>query len=254
MRQYADALGLDANQVDEALAAMQVDAPPLPSPMPHPDKSMLRDIRPMVSRGFRPPMRVLPSLGFLVLVVVGCSVLYSWWHRIEGNAQASETGRNDAGAKPKQAQVPIVETRSVTPQVSAPAAPAQTDAAHPDSAQPGTAQPGTGEQAAAPASDAADGVRITLAATEDTWVSVSADGHSVFAGVIKGQQSRSIAGKENTRVRLGNAGGVQIEWNGRPLGSLGKKGEVRDVLFTRDSYKLIEKPPPSDDDKPEATT
>jgi hypothetical protein len=60
-------------------------------------------------------------------------------------------------------------------------------------------------------------------------------------------------------VLIGNAGGLQIEWNGRQLGSLGKKGEVRDVLFTRDSYKLIQKAPPADEDaKPaqsgEATT
>jgi hypothetical protein len=59
------------------------------------------------------------------------------------------------------------------------------------------------------------------------------------------------------RVLIGNAGGLQIEWNGRQLETLGKRGEVRDVMFTRDGYRLIEKPPPSDDEnaKPaQATT
>ena len=108
---------------------------------------------------------------------------------------------------------------------------------------------------ATPPTDPSDGVHLTLAATEDTWVSVSADGRYVFSGVIKGQQSRSIEGKESTRIKIGNAGGVQIEWNGRAIGTLGKKGEVRDVFFTRDGYKLIEKAPPADDaPRPDATT
>lgn len=257
VRQYADALGLDADEIEQALAAIQIEEAPIPMPMPHQGKSMLRNIRPIGVRGsWLTAMRVLPSIGLLLAVVVGCSLLYSWWRRIESHAQANEMSRGVAGSGAKRAPAPVVETRSVTPQVSTVSEPPQqTNAAQPAPAGQPSA-PGSPQQA--PAAGAADDIRITLAATEDTWVRVTADGRTVFAGVIKGQQSRNVEGKQNTRVLIGNAGGIQIEWNGRQLGSLGKKGEVRDVLFTRDGYKLIEKPPPTDEEKPaqpgEATT
>jgi cytoskeletal protein RodZ len=253
VRQYADALGLDADEIEEALAAVQIEEAPLPTPMVRREKSILRDIPPMAGRGsWLAAMRVLPSIGVLLAVLVGCSLLYSWWRRMESYARTDETSRSVAGSPRKRAPAPVVETRSVTPQVSTAAEPPQADAAQPAPA----GQPhGQGSPQAAPT----DGVRITLAATEDTWVRVTADGRYIFAGVIKSRQSRSVEGKQNTRVLIGNAGGIQIEWNGRPLGNLGKKGEVRDVLFTRDSYKLIEKASPADEDaKPtqpgEATT
>jgi cytoskeletal protein RodZ len=257
VRQYADALGLSADEIEAALAAIRIEEAPLPGPMPRREKSMLHDIPPMIGRGsWLAVMRVVPSIGFLLAVVIGCSVLYSWWHRIENRGRANDLSRGAARAAAKRAPAPVVETRPVTPQVSTVTEPPRTDATQPARAgQP----PAQGSPQPVAAAGATDGVRITLAATEDTWVSVSADGRNVFAGVIKGQQSRVVEGKQNTRVLIGNAGGLQIEWNGRPLGSLGKRGEVRDVLFTRDSYKLIEKPPPTDEEaKPaqpgEATT
>jgi cytoskeletal protein RodZ len=257
VRQYADALGLNADEIAEALAAIHVEEAPLPTPVQLQERSMLRSIPSMGGSGsWLGAMRVMPSIGFLLAVVVGCGVLYTWWHRIESHAQANDTSRVVVGSTGKRTSAPQVETRSVTPQVST-----VTDLPPVNTTNAAAAgQPSTqGAPQPVPAADSGDGVRLTLAASEDTWVSVTADGRTVFAGVIKGQEIRNVGGKQNTRVRIGNAGGIQIEWNGRQLGTLGKKGEVRDVLFTPDSYKLIEKPPPADDDAkpeppPEATT
>jgi len=244
VRQYAVALGLSADEIEQALAAIPVEDAPLPTHVQLQEKTRLSKV-PAMNWGSRSAaMRMLPSLGFLIAVVVGCGVLYSWWHRLENNARANEVVRT----APKRTTAPQTDTRAVNSQVSTAI----------DVPVPAVAQPATAPTPPVSQADAGDGVRLTLAASEDTWVSVTADGHNVFAGVIKGQESRSIEGKENTRLRIGNAGGIQVEWNGRQLGTLGKRGEVRDVLFTRDSYKLIEKPPPADDDAkpapPEATT
>jgi cytoskeletal protein RodZ len=258
VRQYAEALGLDADEIEEALAAIQIEEAPLPAPLPRRESSMLRDIPRMGGHGsWLAAMRVLPSIGVLLAVLIGCSVLYSWWRRMESQARTNETSAaaRSSSRRGRREPAPVAETRPVPPQVSTVTEPSQAAAAQP---APTGQPPVQGSPQPAPAA-ATDGVRITLAATEDTWVSVSADGRNVFAGVIKGQESRNVEGKLNTRVLIGNAGGLQIEWNGRQLGSLGKKGEVRDVLFTRDSYKLIQKAPPADEDaKPaqsgEATT
>jgi hypothetical protein len=231
VRQYANALGIDSDEIEEALISVPIEEEPMPLPRPEDQK-----IRSLPRLGVQPPWHAIgrlgPSLAMLAAVLVGCSVFYSWWHRIQAHQNSI------APAKSR-----VVETRSITPQASMTPAP-KTETSAVSSQPPPQPAP-------------ADGVHITLAATEDTWVHVTADGRTVFDGVIRGQQSRNVEGKQNMRVLIGNAGGLQIEWNGRQLESLGKRGEVRDVLFTPDGYRLIEKQPPSDDEnaKPaQATT
>jgi len=236
VRQYANALGIDADQIEQALGAVPVREEPMP--MPRAEEQKLRSLPRL---NIQPPWHAIgrlgPSVAMLAAVLIGCSVFYSWWHRIQAQQNPATPAKSA-----------VVETRSVTSQKSETPSPVAAPAAQPAAPLPAPSV------SSAPVDD---GVRITLAATEDTWVRVTADGKRVFDGVIKGQETRNIAGRENMRVLIGNAGGVQIEWNGRQLESLGKRGEVRDVLFTRDSYKLIEKQPDSDDEdaKPaQATT
>jgi cytoskeletal protein RodZ len=234
VRQYAGALGLSAEEIEAALAGVPVEEAPLPAPPPRKEKSRLRDFRPMMGRRSWGLSRMLPSVSFLLVVVVGCGVLYTWWHRIENHAQADAVSSVINVPPPKQNTAPAAVSQPVTSPVQPPA----------------QASPQVTPQV-----DDGDAVHLRLTATEDTWVRVTADGKTVFAGVLKGQESRDVAGKENTRVRIGNAGGVQIEWNGRQLDSFGKRGEIREVLFTKDGYKVIEKEPSDDEDaKPEATT
>jgi len=221
VRQYAHALGIDPDEIEQALSAIPIREEPMP--MPRPEEQKLRSLPRL---GIQPPWHAIGHLGppvaMLVAVLVGCSIFYSWWHRIQAHQNSMPPAKSR-----------VLETRSVTPQTSlAPAPQAETSAVSAQSPPP---------------SAQTDGVHITLAATEDTWVHVTADGRTVFDGVIRGQESRNVDGKESMRVLIGNAGGLQIEWNGRQLESLGKRGEVRDVMFTRDSYRLIEKQPSGDD-------
>jgi hypothetical protein len=41
-------------------------------------------------------------------------------------------------------------------------------------------------------------------------------------------------------VRAGNAGGIQVVFNGKTIGPLGPKGQVRTAVFTRDRYTILE--------------
>jgi len=51
-----------------------------------------------------------------------------------------------------------------------------------------------------------------------------------------------LEGHDNARVRTGNAGGVNIIFNGKPLGALGGRGEVRTLVFTKQGYEIIGPP------------
>lgn len=83
-----------------------------------------------------------------------------------------------------------------------------------------------------------DRIVVKLSATAPTWVSVLADGRSVFAGTMQAHQSVTLGGRERTQIKVGNAGGLDLFWNGKTLGPLGPTGQTRHVLLTPESYSI----------------
>jgi hypothetical protein len=78
---------------------------------------------------------------------------------------------------------------------------------------------------------------VSLAVTEATWVSLTVDGRSVFAGILSPGDTKSFQGTERMSLRIGNAGGLEIHWNGQPVGPIGRRGEVCVVEFTREGFQ-----------------
>jgi hypothetical protein len=83
-------------------------------------------------------------------------------------------------------------------------------------------------------------VVLNVSATERTWLSITSDGRTVFSGVLEPSQTKTLEGKEMTRIRVGNAGGVEVQWNGKPIGPLGPRGQVRVASFTKDNYEILQ--------------
>jgi cytoskeleton protein RodZ len=52
-------------------------------------------------------------------------------------------------------------------------------------------------------------------------------------------QSMAVDGEGKIRMRLGNAGGVEVTANGKPLGRLGSKGQVRTLEFTAAGFRAV---------------
>lgn len=82
-------------------------------------------------------------------------------------------------------------------------------------------------------------VRVDLKAVEPTWVAVYVDGQQTFAKLLETDQSTTIDSARQIRVRLGNAGGVEISANGKPIGPVGHRGEVRVVEFTANGFHIL---------------
>lgn len=70
------------------------------------------------------------------------------------------------------------------------------------------------------------GVKMTLEFEQDSWTEVSADGAPLFSGLIRRGTTREFQAREGFRLTLGNAGGVRVTVDGRPLEPLGTAGEV----------------------------
>jgi len=81
---------------------------------------------------------------------------------------------------------------------------------------------------------------LNIAATEKTWIEVTADGKRIFMGVMEPGQSQSVVSTESARMVVGNAGGVTVQKAGRDIGPIGPRGQVRVVRVTRDQVEIME--------------
>ena len=121
-------------------------------------------------------------------------------------------------------------------------------------AAPGTATPGNpptppnGAQSAADRviAPAAPGepVKVEITAAEPVWVLARANGKYLFSGTLDANQTKSVEANGTVTLRVGNAGGLSVTLNGKPVGPLGPKGQVRDVQFTSGGFQIVAAPKP----------
>jgi cytoskeletal protein RodZ len=82
-------------------------------------------------------------------------------------------------------------------------------------------------------------IHIELSAIQRTWLSISADGKTTYTGVLDASQTKVLEGRDSARIRTANAGGVNIVFNGRSLGPLGRRGQARTFVFTKQGYEVV---------------
>ena len=75
---------------------------------------------------------------------------------------------------------------------------------------------------------------LDLEALELSWVVVQVDGASPHEALLRAGERISWKGKDRFTLTLGNAGGVRVVFNGKPLGPFGPVGKVaRDIVLKR---------------------
>jgi cytoskeletal protein RodZ len=202
VHQYAKFLGVDTSAIDAEIdRVLSADAP---LPLPTVASRTAVKLSPRSSG----PKKYLSYAAF-VLILVACSRIDGWWH--ESRAPVEQNTTLQTPPSPANGQVSLA---SVSPVAAGPAAP----------------------RLDKPAAPAGSGVELDLTATEDTWLSISSDGTPVFSGLLEANQTKIIEGKEVARLRVGNAAGLEVRLNGKPLGPLGAHGQVRDLVFTSDEF------------------
>jgi hypothetical protein len=98
---------------------------------------------------------------------------------------------------------------------------------------PGPALAVPKDAAAVPESPPA--VSMVLEFEQDSWAEVSADGRTIFSGMVRRGLRREFQAREGFRLSLGNAGGVRVTVDGRALEPLGQAGQVvRDLPLPAD--------------------
>jgi cytoskeleton protein RodZ len=90
-------------------------------------------------------------------------------------------------------------------------------------------------------------VVLNLSATERTWLSVTSDGKEIFSGILQPSETKTLTGLEKAKMKVGNAGGLDIRWNGKEIGPIGESGQVRIVVLTPDKVQVLPPAPPPTD-------
>lgn len=167
-------------------------------------------------------------VGMLVVVIAMCSGVYTFWLR--WRVQHEEQQAAAAMAQPAPTVVNAEKKQEPKPVPPPPTAPA----------------PAPVEASVLPPQEApTDGaVRLVIRATEMTWVAVWQGDKQLFADVIRAGETRGFGAPSRLRIRLGNAGGVEMEWNGQTVQPVGPRGQVRTVEFRPDGYSVIQPAPP----------
>jgi cytoskeleton protein RodZ len=73
---------------------------------------------------------------------------------------------------------------------------------------------------------------VVIKAKEDAWISVVADGRRVSHGTLRANKQRFIRADKQIILTTGNAGGIDVSFNGRPVGAIGSESEARTLMFT----------------------
>ena len=79
------------------------------------------------------------------------------------------------------------------------------------------------------------GVAITAKYTSDCWTQIEADNKTVYEGTAKNGDVLSWQADNNIVVKVGNAGAVEINHNGKNIGKLGGSGDVVTKKFTNET-------------------
>jgi cytoskeletal protein RodZ len=203
VRQYACLLGVNWTNLQAEVRALTALAEPDPAPL--------------ADQPIRAPDPVLDALNrielslsgrgwaapvtLLAVAILGGAGLFGWWK----------------------------STREQTP------APAQTEL------QESLPRP-EGPTVNVTATTGADGVKrleLNLSATEITWLSITSGGQEIFSGTLYPEQTKTVSGLSVARLKVGNAGGLSVQWNGQEIGPLGESGQVRVVVFTPEGFRIL---------------
>lgn len=246
-RQYARLLGLDedevANEVQRALALPtgvpqfgaaapeEPKAPPLPE-FYVPKIEAWQRVRDKRRFSWSSP---LPALMLVVVAMLGCSLIYGWWQRSRHpatTAYASAPRSQPAAAEPAKTE-PTPQPAAPPPVANAVNTPVEQPVEQP--AKP----PAPAQTLAMKEAGAGGPVKVEVTAAEPVWILARADGKYSFSGTLEANETRTVEAANNVQLRLGNAGGVTITLNGKPIGDVGPKGQVRTVQLTSGGFQIV---------------
>jgi cytoskeleton protein RodZ len=235
VRAFAEKVGLDPDQAVADYERMaEVRQPEVPvatqSAPPVPGKKQRR-LYPI-------------AVGVLALVIVIFYVVTRESGHIAQTASAPATPpviATQPAAPPTAAPVPSVAPPDNVPETTAAVPESQSKQTPNPAPAPTPPAPTPAPQASAPAPSAPsaqNALSLEIDAQDPSWIKVVADGKSANPGeVLKPGMTRKYTAHNKFKVSVGNAGGLSLKLNDKPMKPMGKIGQVREITITPDTAK-----------------
>jgi len=223
VRAFAKHLGLDDDQVvaDYREAAGEsvptLDPPDIPAPGHTSEKVAGPPSSPPQESSGQVPWAALIGLVVLGTIAVGFWSYHSHRKTSETSALAVEPG---PGGRPAEAPTP-------TPDAAMPAGPRADANTAPTSSSP----PSAGTQSP-PAGVPGSGFDLALRAHDEVWLSSAVDGKPPSEAIMEDGQSITVHASDRAILKVGNAGALDIVFNGQRVPVRAAEGEVRTLTFT----------------------
>jgi len=221
VRAYARFLGIDE---DQAVADYSATA----NEQPEPEDKFPLEIHEEPNRELNPRRSRLP-LAFAIAAVASVLVGYFFWVKSKPHGQ----GPAQSGVTQTTTTASSSEATPAKPPTSdaTPAAAEQTPVATSPVKPPKQTQPVQQPPDQSARKPAEKTFVILIRAREDAWVSIVADGKSVMQRVMIANKNKLVKAGKQIVLRTGNAGGIDVLFNGRPLGQIGNENEPRTLTF-----------------------
>lgn len=225
IKAYARYLGISEDQaVADYVAASQTTLPES-SPEESPELAVMASRVPEIDAS---PVTGLPWGLFaiaLLLVAFGLAI-WGFYSR-------------DKSARPDPVAPATVDARNATPAPENIAQAAPSRAAAPGSGSPSTVSPTqpAADESSPPASlspqaaSSPGAFLVQIKAREDSWVAISADGREIMQDTLSASEQKSVGAREEIVIRTGNAGALEISFNGKKLPSQGAYNQVKTLTF-----------------------
>ena len=215
VREYARYLGLNSeemvNRYNYAAAGDERIEKPPAHPVPPPLAELPKKARP--KRGIPPVYaRIDRNLILLVFIAAALGAVVFWAVKYKQRSAADDPAATDTAVPIGTARAPIA-----TPKPAA-----QT-----------------------PVND--DTLRLVVEAVDSSWVTLEADGKTVLNTELSRGERRTFEAKEEFRFRtIGNAAGINLQFNETAVPSLGDDGEVvKNRVFDREALRTLRETPRS---------
>jgi cytoskeletal protein RodZ len=85
---------------------------------------------------------------------------------------------------------------------------------------------------------------LVIRASENSWISVTADGKPVLQETLIAPAHASVRAAREIVVRAGNAAGITFSLNGQEIASQGAEGEVKTLVFDSSGMRATTPTPP----------
>jgi cytoskeleton protein RodZ len=153
-----------------------------------------------------------------------------------------------ANSAPARTSAPTAAPINPSSQVTQPGAPGQATAAAPVNQAADTEKTETEKDdvttrslpaastglATKPAS-----LTLVIRATENSWVSVSADGQTASHETLIAPAHTSVRASREIVAKVGNAAGVTFLWNGKEIPAQGEEAEVKTFVFDAQGMRVL---------------